>query len=106
MENKNDKTLIGGRWHYQKQEQEGDYWFGGKIYMTANIQTQIPNHELQAIILFLKMLALKQKGLDYLQVFKTNDGTKIFVIDQITRQQIASSPPDYNHFTILFPYEY
>ena len=24
MENKNDKTLIGGRWHYQKQEQEGD----------------------------------------------------------------------------------
>jgi hypothetical protein len=106
MENQNGETLIGGRWHYQKQEQAGDYWFSGKIYMTANVQAQIPNDELQAIILFLKMLVEQKKGLDYLQVFTTNDGTKIFVIDQITRQQIASSPPEYNHFTILFPHEY
>mgnify|MGYP000557245456 FL=1 len=106
MDNQKSETLIGGRWHYQKQEQAGDYWFSGKIYMTANVQAQIPNEELQAIILFLKMLVEQKKGLDYLQVFTTNDGTKIFVIDQITRQQIASSPPEYNHFTILFPHEY
>lgn len=106
MDKQNSKTLIADRWHYQQQEQDGDYWFGGKIYTTASIQSEIPNAELQAIILFLKMLAIKQKGLDYLQVFKASDGTKIFVIDQITRHQVASSPPEYHHFTILFPHEY
>ena len=106
MDKQSRKTLIADRWHYQQQEKDGDYWFDGKIYMTANIQSEIPNAELQAIILFLKMLALKQEGLDYLQVFIANDGTKIFVIDQITRQQVADSPQEYHHFTTLFPHEY
>ena len=31
------KTIVGGKWHYQPQEQDGDYWFDGMVIVTANM---------------------------------------------------------------------
>ncbi len=106
LDKQNKKTIVGDRWNYQPQEQEGDYWFDGNAYMTNNIQEQIPSHELQAIILFLKRLVEQKKGLDYLQVFKLENGTKIFVIDNLSRSQKEIYAPEHHYFTILFSYEY
>ena len=106
MDKQSKKTIVGGRWHYQPQEQDGDYWFDGNIYITANIQAEIPEAELQAIITFLRELAQKQKGIDYLQVFKLEDGTKIYVIENLSRSQSEIYAPEYHYFTILFSWEY
>ena len=100
------KQLIEGKWIHQPQEQDGDYWFDGRIFMTNNIQADIPQIELMGIINHLQTLAKEQEGIDYLQVFKTEEGDKIFIIDQITKSQIETSPKEYHYCTILYPYEY
>ena len=100
------KQLIGGKWIHQPQEQNGDYYFDGRVFVTNNVQADIPQAELIEIIEHLQTLAKEQEGIDYLQVFKTEDGDKIYVIDQITKSQVKTSPEEYHYCTILYPYEY
>ena len=104
---KQSKTaIVGDRWHYQTQEQDGDYWFDGMVIVTATIKAEIPEAELQAIIIFLRELAQQKKGLDYLQRFKLEDGTKIYVIENLSRSQSEIYAPEYHYCTILYPFEY
>ena len=104
---KNSKpTIVGERWHYQPQEQDGDYWFDGMVIVTATVKAEIPEAELQAIIIFLRELAQQKKGLDYLQRFKLEDGTKIYVIENLSRSQSEIYAPEYHYCTILYPFEY
>lgn len=102
----NKKQLIAGKWIHQPQEQSGDYYFDGRVFVTNNVQADIPQAELIEIIEHLQTLAKSQEGIDYLQVFKTEEGDKIYVIDQITKPQVKTSPKEYHYCTILYPYEY
>ena len=106
MEKQHKATIVGGRWHYQPQEQDGDYWFDGMVIVTATIKAEIPEAELQAIIIFLRELAQQKKGLDYLQRFKLEDGTKIYIIENLSRSQSAIYALEYHYCTILYPFEY
>lgn len=108
MEKKSNKIIVGGRWNYQKQkcDRDCDYWFDGTVMLTEAIQNQIPEDELQAIIIFLRMLAEQEKGLRYLQIFTLDDGTKIYVFDQLSRSQSEIYAPEYHYCTILFPWQY
>lgn len=100
------ERLIAEKWTHQPQEQDGDYWFDGQIFMTNNIQADIPEKELIALISYIQKLAIDSKGIDYLQVFTNDEGDKIYIIDQITRKQVPKSPKEYHHCTILFDHEY
>lgn len=103
-----EKRVIAGRWEHQPPEQEGDYWFNGKLFFTNQIQADLLELELIAIITYLQTLALERKGIDYLQVFINEDGDKIFVIDQITKQQVENPEvkEEYHYATILYSHEY
>lgn len=101
-----EKRLIVARWEHQNPEREGNYWFNGQIFTTNQVQADIPEIELVAIITYLQTLAFERKGIDYLQVFVNEDGDKIFVIDQLTKQQVETSPKEYHYCTFLYPHEY
>ncbi len=60
------------------------------------------------VIVDVKNAVRENLGLDYLQIFKNDVGQKIYVIDQLTKEEIASgdfSPKD-NYATVLFAEEY
>jgi len=102
----NEKQLIAGKWIHEPQEQEGnDYWFDGRTLTTNGVSADIPDEELRSIIIYLQELAKVKNGLDYLQVFKKEDGDKIYVIDQITKAQVKEYP-EHHYCTILYPSEY
>ena len=97
-------------WTRQPQEVEGqDYWFGGKCFVTAGVQSEIPRDEILAIVADIQEFAEKSTGVDYLQSFVNEEtGRKIWAIDQVTKASLSSGnhPPEHNYFTVLFPSEY
>lgn len=95
-------------WTRQPQEQEGDYWFSGKGLMTAGINADLHQLEIKQILDDLYSFIEEKQGVDYLQVYTSNKGDKIFIIDQLSKSMIESKrwKEEDNHFTILFAHEY
>ncbi len=99
-------------WQIQPQEREGDYFFDGKILMTSEVANTLTPEEISAIIVRVKMNVIAMDGLDYLQVFKSDDGLKIYVIDQLSKSMLEGDDyteeqkEEYHYFTILFSHEY
>lgn len=95
-------------WNRKPQEQEGNYFFSGKFFMTKTVQKQLSTMEILNILREVRILVREQNGLDYLQIFENENGDKLFLIDQISKSMIESnqfSPGD-NYCTLLFSYEY
>ena len=94
------------KWTRQEQECKGNYWFAGACYLTAGVDADIPKDEIAAILLDLHRFIQQEQGIDYLQVYTRDDGTKLWIIDQVPRDELHEHPPEHNHYTILFPHEY
>ena len=99
-------------WSRDEQEREGDYFFNGRAHITRGVQRELSQAEILQIIQDLRTAVRKHEGLDYLQVYTSDDGQTVWVIDQLSRsmkesgdysdEQIAA----YDYFTLLFPSEY
>lgn len=76
------------------QEQEGAYRFSGRALMTRGVQTSLSPDEIGSIVAILRDAVRASGGLDYLQVFKAEDGRVVWAID------------DQTHWTLLLPEEY
>ena len=91
------------------QESTGTYCFSGTLYLTRGIQASLTEYEILQIITDLKAFIEQEKtGIDYLQVYECTDGRKIWLIDQLDQEMIASGEfqPEDNHCTMLLPEEY
>lgn len=99
---------IQKKWQRQKQECEGNYYFCGSFYATNGVAESLPEKEIMEIILDVKKAVKEKVGLDYLQVFKNEEGQKIFVIDQLNKEEIESGDfsPEDNYAMVLFAEEY
>lgn len=94
-------------WIRQPQEREDQkYFFNGKNLVTSGVQELLTGEEILKIISELQQLAKEKNGLDYLQVYKNENGTKVWIIDQLDEEMKTEHPPEHNHFTILLPSEY
>ena len=99
-------------WTRQPQECAGNYWFSGKIVATRGVNDTLSKADIKAILDNLFAFVQEQQGIDYLQSFIGSDGTKVWVIDQLTKDQLegddytAEEKAEYNYCTILFPHEY
>lgn len=92
-----------------QERKDQDYFFSGTIYVTQGIQAELTQEEISWIILDVKNFARSQeKGIDYLQIYQRDDGFKVYVIDQLTKAQVASGDfqPGDNHATLLLRNEY
>jgi len=94
-------------WTRQPQEQENKkYFFNGRSLITAGAQALLTQAEAIKMVQELQKLAIEKKGIDYLQVFKNENGKRIWVIDQLDEGMKKEHPPEHNYFTILLPSEY
>lgn len=94
------------KWERQQQETKGNYFFSGACYLTARVDAEIPKEEIAEIITDLLKFVRQEDGIDYLQVYVRNDGLKLWIIDQVPRNELHLHPIEHNHWTILFPEEY
>jgi len=102
---------MKNKWTQRPPEvKEGDYFFDGNAYITPGVQQKLSFEEITSIILDLQQKAHANNGIDYLQVYVNKHGEKIWIMDQLTKSQLATQPADWvktNHFfTILLPEEY
>lgn len=102
------ENLIGGRWKRLPQEVDGDYWFSGKLFITRTVSESLPSHEIYAIVDDVRAFVKANQGIDYLQVYESNEGDKLFFIDQLSKRMIATGEfaKEDNHATLMYSYEY
>ena len=99
-------------WTRQPQEREGDYFFSGRGLMTAGVNHDLTPLEIAWITSNLKRAIHENNGLDYLQVFKCDDGRTVWAIDQLSQSMKEGDgyTPDqikeYDYWTLLLPEEY
>lgn len=91
------------KWIRKPQEQPGKYRFNGQLYITATVQSQLTADEIRAIVEDIRNYAKKEDGIDYLQVYEEENGTRrLFFIDQLDDGMRLEHPPEDNHATLLF----
>lgn len=99
-------------WKRQPQEKEGTYEFSGFLLVTRGVQEILSEAEIMSIVLDVKQAVHITGRLDYLQVYKNDQGQKVWLIDQLSREMLTSDDytpeqkKEYNHFTMLLPEEY
>ena len=101
-----------GEWKRKEQERDGDYYFSGRAYMTRGVQRELSEAEIIWIIADLKQAVDEHDGLDYLQVYESSDGRRVWVIDQLSASMKESGDytdeqvTQYDYFTLLLSSEY
>lgn len=100
------------KWKRQPQEQEGDYWFGGQLYITQGVAAELSQAEILWIVADLQEAVAVEAGLDYLQTYQSEDGRRVWLIDQLSKAQLegdvysAKEKRNHHYFTMLLPSEY
>lgn len=101
------------KWELQLKQESKDYYFDGRMLMTQGANSLLSVGEIVLLTETLKNVALQEKGIDYLQVFRHSKTNKeIWAIDQLSKEMKEGSGyssqevKEYNYFTILLPEEY
>ena len=97
------------KWTRRPQEVENDnYFFSGRAHMTRAVAEEVPMEEVLLIIADLKAFVENENGVDYLQVYVSDNGQKIFCIDQLSKSMKESG--DYSSeddvWTVMFAEDY
>lgn len=81
-------------WKREPQEVTGQHRFDGRALMTQGIQNEVGRAAVLRLETMLHEAVREEDGLDYLQVFTSDEGHRVWVID------------DGEHYTWLLPSEY
>lgn len=99
-------------WIRKLQECEGDYHFDGRGVITQGVANALTSPEIAEIYRDLLHVVEAENGVDYLQVYESDDGRVVWCICQLsgrmkrcgefTEEQLS----DYDYWTMLLPLEY
>lgn len=96
-------------WTRQPQEQENQkYQFNGQLIITAGVSKALTKVEIIGIYYDVLKFVEEKGAIDYLQVYIDEKGRKLFFIDQLDSEMLASGEfaPEDNYCTLLFAHEY
>ncbi|MBP8994564.1 MAG: hypothetical protein KBG30_12250 [Bacteroidales bacterium] len=88
-------------WYRKPQEVNSEkYKFSGPLFVTAGIQDALTPEDMYLILSDLKAFVSEKGTVDYLQVYESSDGLRVFLIDE------GGEGPDNSHHTMLLADEY
>ena len=95
-------------WIRKPQEQEGTYYFSGKIYITQAVFDNFTPNDITAIYLDIQLFVKENNGVDYLQIYFNDQGDKLYLIDQLNKEMVDNGQyqEEDNYCTLMFSYEY
>ena len=68
-------------WKRLPQECPGDYFFSGQAIMTRGVEAALSPEEIAFIVADLHAFVQQEKGIDYLQIYESDDGHRVWCID-------------------------
>lgn len=89
-----------------QERQDQCYFFSGKCFVTIGVRLIVNIQDVYKMIAEVQAKARDLGGIDYLQVFQSDEGEKVWLIDQLNADMIEEHPPEHHYFTILLPSEY
>ncbi len=95
-------------WTRRPQERQGTYLFSGAFFVTHSVLANLSVGEIVSIYLDVQALVKETGGVDYLQVYENESGSRLYLIDQCDPEMMTevSFDEEFNHCTLLFDYEY
>ncbi|NNE33944.1 MAG: hypothetical protein HKN13_01825 [Rhodothermales bacterium] len=99
-------------WTRKPEEHPGDYTFSGRSVMTAGVAHQLEMTDVLQVSSALRRAVRENAGLDYLQVFESDDGRVVWAIDQLSQSMREGGDytpeqlEEYDYWTMLLPEEY
>lgn len=96
------------KWKNLPQENEGTYFFSGRVYITLGVREKLTLFEITCIHQDVLKCVRENNGLDYLQVYEDDNENKLFFIDNITKEEVTSGRflREDNYCTLMFAHEY
>jgi len=95
-------------WIRKPQEQPGTYQFSGTFFVTLGVAATLTPDEITAIYLDIQLFVAETGGIDYLQIYISETGDKLYFIDHCTKEMMED--PQFeegqNYCTLLFAHEY
>ncbi len=95
-------------WIRKPQEQEGTYQFSGTFLVTQAVMSSLTPEEITAIYLDIQLFVHDTGGVDYLQIYISDTGHKLYFIDQCNKEMMEDEKftEEMNYCTLLFAHEY
>ena len=99
-------------WKRKAQECAGDYHFDGRGVMTQGVANELTSFEIADIYADLQTAVETEDGLDFLQVYESDDGRRVWCICQLSGRMKRSGEftpaqlAEYDIWTMLLPTEY
>lgn len=95
------------KWTRKPQEKTGSYFFSGQFYTTKGIATELSFKEISDIYVDAKMYVWHNDGADYLFIYTDEQGRRIFLIDNLSKEMIESGEfnPEEDYCTMMLESE-
>jgi hypothetical protein len=96
------------QWIRKPQEVEDQkYFFNGGFFVTATIKNTLTDEDILFIYNDVRQFAEAKNGIDYIQVYESDTGLKVWIIDELDQSMIESGEynKEDNRCTLLFPSE-
>lgn len=96
------------QWTRKPQEvQDQKYFFNGGFFVTATIKNALTDEDIAFIYNDVQQFAEEKNGIDYIQMYESNTGLKVWIIDELDQNMIESGEynKEDNRCTLLFPSE-
>jgi hypothetical protein len=77
-------------WTRKPQEQDGAYMFSGQFYVTSSVNDKIPPEDIFNIYDDIQKSVAECGGVDYLQIYESDNGLKLYFIDQLSKEMVES----------------
>ena len=96
------------QWTRKPQEVEDQkYFFNGGFFVTATNKNALTDEDILFIYTDVRQFAEEKNGIDYIQVYESDTGLKVWIIDELDQNMIESGEynKEDNRCTLLFPNE-
>ena len=95
-------------WKHMLQEQPGSYQFSGPLYVTDTVAATIHLEDILSLFLFVREFVEAHGGAEQIQIFESEAGDRLYLIDQLSPEMLASSryKEADNFCTLLYSSEY
>lgn len=95
-------------WIRKPQEQSGTYQFSGTFLVTPSVVSTLTPYEITTIYLDIQLFVKETGGIDYLQIYISDTGHKLYFIDHCTKEMMEEEgfEEQHNYCTLLFAHEY
>ena len=92
-------------WTRQPEPRKGNYFFNGGFKISPAVYAELDEEEILQIQIDLRQHVIENNGVYDKQVYRSDDGRELWVVDQYSRDQFHYVSPKENCYEVFFKHE-